>query len=374
MADSDTWISTVAEARKFRDSLDARGGKLVFTNGCFDLLHAGHVRYLRQARALGDALLVALNSDASVRALKGPSRPVTCQADRAEILRALSSVDCVVTFDQPRVTGLITRIKPHVYAKGGDYTIETLDPGERAALEKAGVRIEILPLVAGRSTTGTLDRLRRQEAAPGGAAAGPPNERETGALRLGILGSGRGSNFEAIHRAIEGGTLDADIRVVVSDVADAPILRRARELGHAAVHLDAGTGAKMSGEAQRELCAILRDHDVQVVVCAGFMRILAAPVLDVFEGRIVNIHPSLLPKFKGRQAWVRAIEEGEPETGCTVHLVTGEVDGGRVLAQEIVPISPGDTPGGLYERIQEQEHRLLPRVLAEWRERGLPVG
>ena len=101
------WISTVAEARNFRDALDASGGKLVFTNGCFDLLHAGHVRYLRQARALGDALLVALNSDASVRALKGPSRPVTSQEDRAEILRALASVDCVVAFDEPRVTKLI---------------------------------------------------------------------------------------------------------------------------------------------------------------------------------------------------------------------------------------------------------------------------
>jgi formyltetrahydrofolate-dependent phosphoribosylglycinamide formyltransferase len=374
MAGADTWISTVAEARKFRDALDAGGGKLVFTNGCFDLLHAGHVRYLRQARALGDALLVALNSDASVRALKGPSRPVTSQADRAEILRALSSVDRVVIFDQPRVTNLITRIKPHIYAKGGDYTVDSLDPGERAALEKIGARIEILPLVPGRSTTGTLDRLRGREAVPGAPVAGLAHEPEAGILRLGILGSGRGSNFDAIHRAINEGALDADIRVVISDVADAPILQKARESGYMAVHLEAGAGARMSDKAQRELCGILRDHDVQVVVCAGFMRILTAPVLDQFEGRIVNIHPSLLPKFKGRQAWVRAIEEGELETGCTVHLVTGEVDGGRILAQEIVPINLGDTAGELYERIQEQEHRLLPRVLAEWHERGLPVG
>jgi len=373
MADADTWISTVAEARRFRDTIDAGGGKLVFTNGCFDLLHAGHVRYLRQARALGDALLVALNSDASVRALKGPSRPVTTQADRAEILRALSSVDCVVTFDQPRVTNLITRIKPHIYAKGGDYTIDSLDSGERAALGKIGARIEILPLVPGRSTTATLDRLRQHEAAPAAMAAKLPHELETGTLRLGILGSGRGSNFEAIHRAIDEGALDADIRVVISDVADAPILQKARELGYAAFHLEAGAGARMSGKAQRGLCAILREHDVQVVVCAGFMRILAAPVLDEFKGRIVNIHPSLLPKFKGRDAWVRAIEEGELESGCTVHLVTKEVDGGRILAQERVPITLGDTPGELYERIQEQEHRLLPRVLAEWHERGLPV-
>jgi folate-dependent phosphoribosylglycinamide formyltransferase PurN len=109
------------------------------------------------------------------------------------------------------------------------------------------------------------------------------------------------------------------------------------------------------------------------VVCAGFMRILKEPVLGRYADRIVNIHPSLLPKFKGREAWVRALEEGELETGCTVHLVTGEIDGGRILAQETVPIHLGDSPDDLLERIQEQEHRLLPRVLAEWRERGLPT-
>ena len=224
----------------------------------------------------------------------------------------------------------------------------------------------------GRSTTSTLERLRQDEAAPGALL---PHEPETGTLRLGILGSGRGSNFEAIHRAIDEGALDADIRVVISDVADAPILQKARELGYEAVHLEAGRRGKNVRRARSRSCAtILRDHDVQVVVCAGFMRILKAPVLDRFEDRIVNIHPSLLPKFKGRHAWVRAIDEGELETGCTVHLVTGEIDGGRILAQEMVPINPGDTPEDLYERIQEQEHKLLPLVLAEWHERGLPVG
>jgi formyltetrahydrofolate-dependent phosphoribosylglycinamide formyltransferase len=366
MPDAETWISTPEQARKLRDELDARGGKLVFTNGCFDLLHAGHVRYLRQARALGDALLVALNSDASVRALKGPARPVTTQDDRAEILRGLAAVDCVVVFDEPRVTRLISRIQPHVYAKGGDYTIHSLDPGERSALEQIGARIEILPLVPGRSTTNTLARLKQGEAKPSVKA-------ETGPLRLGILGSGRGSNFEAIHRAIATGALHAEIRVVIADIADAPILRKARELDLEAEHLDAGTGAGMSAGAQRELCEILERHEVQVVVCAGFMRILKEPVLGRFADRIVNIHPSLLPKFKGREAWVRALEEGELETGCTVHLVSAEIDGGRILAQEAVPIHLGDTPWELYERIQEQEHKLLPRVLAEWRERGLPV-
>lgn len=367
MSEADAWISTDVAARKLRDELDARGGRLVFTNGCFDLLHAGHVRYLRQARALGDALLVALNSDASVRALKGPARPVTSQEDRAEILRALASVDCVVIFDEPRVTRLIHRIKPHIYAKGGDYTIETLDPGERAALEGIGAQIQIIPLVPGRSTTNTLARLRQGEAAP---SSGEPEKRT---LRLGILGSGRGTNFEAIHRAIQQGALDAEIRVVISDDPDARILERARELGYETVRLDAGTEGRMSDPSQGELCDILQAHEVQIVVCVGFMRILRGPVLEKYEDRIVNIHPSLLPKFKGREAWVRALAEGELETGCTVHLVTGEIDGGRILAQETVPIHLGDTPEELLDRIQEQEHKLLPRVLAEWRERGLPV-
>ncbi len=372
MPDADTWISTPAQARQLRDDLDARGGKLVFTNGCFDLLHAGHVRYLRQARALGDALLVALNSDASVRALKGPSRPVTSQEDRAEILRALAAVDCVTVFDDPRVTGLINRVRPHIYAKGGDYTIDSLDPGERSALEAIGARIEILPLVPGRSTTRTLARLQQGAVLPesGALSSGRP---EAEPLRLGVLGSGRGSNFEAIHRAIAQGALDAKIRVVISDDAESRILQRARELGYETAHVAPGAGTGMSGEAQQKLCDLLQGHEVQVVVCAGFMRILKEPVLGRYADRIVNIHPSLLPKFKGREAWVRALEEGELETGCTVHLVTGEIDGGRILAQETVPIHLGDSPEDLLDRIQEQEHRLLPRVLAEWRERGLPT-
>ena len=138
----------------------ARGRKLVFTNGCFDLLHAGHVRYLQQARALGDALLVALNGDASVRALKGPSRPLNGEHDRAEVLAALSCVDYVTIFHTERATDLVRIIRPHVYAKGGDYTVDSLDPGERAALEKVGAEIRILPLVPGKSTTGIIEKWR----------------------------------------------------------------------------------------------------------------------------------------------------------------------------------------------------------------------
>ena len=149
-----------SELAGVRDAMERGGQKLVFTNGCFDLLHAGHVRYLQQARALGDALAVGLNSDSSVRELKGEGRPVNAQDDRAEVLAALGCVDYVVIFEGARATETIRAVRPHVYAKGGDYTSQTLDPGERAALEVAGARVEILPLVPGRSSTAVLERLR----------------------------------------------------------------------------------------------------------------------------------------------------------------------------------------------------------------------
>jgi rfaE bifunctional protein nucleotidyltransferase chain/domain len=118
------------------------------------------VRYLRQARALGDALAVGLNGDQSVRELKGPDRPLNSQDDRAEVLSALGCVDYVVIFDGKRATGLLREVRPHVYAKGGDYTPESLDADEKRALEEAGAEIRILPLVPGRSTTGLLGRMR----------------------------------------------------------------------------------------------------------------------------------------------------------------------------------------------------------------------
>ena len=143
-----------------RDAMEAAGQRLVFTNGCFDLLHAGHVRYLRQARGLGEALAVGLNSDRSVRELKGEGRPVNAEEDRAEVLAALGCVDYVVIFDGKRATDVLSTVRPHLYAKGGDYTADSLDPEERAALDKAGTEIRILPLVPGRSTTSTMGRIR----------------------------------------------------------------------------------------------------------------------------------------------------------------------------------------------------------------------
>lgn len=154
-------IMTAAELAEQRDALDAAGRKLVFTNGCFDLLHVGHVRYLQQARALGDALAVGLNSDLSVQALKGVGRPVNPESDRAEVLAALGCVDYVVIFGDKRATELLKTVRPHVYAKGGDYTPESLDPSERVALVEAGSEIRILPLVPGKSTSATLERMAK---------------------------------------------------------------------------------------------------------------------------------------------------------------------------------------------------------------------
>ena len=153
-------IVTAEELSAIRDGMGAAGRRLVFTNGCFDLLHAGHVRYLQQARELGDALAVGLNSDRSVRELKGEGRPINPQDDRAEVLTALGCVDYVVVFDGKRATDVLHTVRPHLYAKGGDYTPDSLDAEERGALSAAGSEIKILPLVPGRSTTTVVERLR----------------------------------------------------------------------------------------------------------------------------------------------------------------------------------------------------------------------
>ena len=141
------------------DEFRANGRKLVATNGCFDLLHVGHVRYLQAARRLGDALVVGLNGDASVRALKGESRPLNRAADRAEVLAALQCVDFVTVFPEMRATEFLKRAQPAVYVKGGDYTPETLDAEERAALAAIGARIEIIPFEPGYSTSAVIERM-----------------------------------------------------------------------------------------------------------------------------------------------------------------------------------------------------------------------
>lgn len=357
--------ATIPDVQRLRAELDAQGKKLVFTNGCFDLLHAGHVRYLHDARALGDALVIGLNSDASVRALKGPDRPLNTENDRAEVLSALRDVDAVVVFDDQRATSLIEAIRPHVYAKGGDYTVESLNREERGALERAGTEIRILPLVPGRSTTSTINKMQ------GGASKEDGSLRK---LRLAVLGSGEGSNLRAIIAAVENTTLNAEIAVVISDQAESNFLKLGRDAGLASHFVDPGPNPRKLGEAaQKEIFEHLERARVDVVVLAGFMRILKEPVISAYSGRIVNVHPSLLPKHKGANAPQLALDAGDAETGCTVHLVTAEIDAGRTLAQATVPVLAGDTAISLHARIKEEEHKLLPRVLNEWRQLGLPV-
>ena len=144
---------------EFAATLRAAGARVVFTNGCFDILHAGHVRYLAAARALGDVLILGLNSDASVRRLKGEMRPVNSAADRAEVVGALASVDYVVIFGEDTAEELIARVRPAVYAKGGDYTRETLP--EARIVESYGGEVAFIPLVEGKSTTGIIERVGR---------------------------------------------------------------------------------------------------------------------------------------------------------------------------------------------------------------------
>jgi len=158
-----TKIIDMTELAKRSRELRAGERKLVVTNGCFDLLHVGHIRYLQAARALGDALAVGLNDDRSVRELKGPRRPVTNERDRAEVLAALSFVDFVTIFAGTRATQFIAAAHPAIYAKGGDYTPETLNAEERAVLEQIGAEIRIIPFEPGYSTSLLLEKLCNSE-------------------------------------------------------------------------------------------------------------------------------------------------------------------------------------------------------------------
>ena len=156
-------IVELDEVARRVEQLRAAGKQIVATNGCFDLLHAGHVRYLKAARARGDVLVVGLNGDRSVSELKGPARPINNETDRAEVLAGLESVDLVTIFPELRATRFIQLVAPDVYVKGGDYSSETLNNEERAALEKVGAKIDIVPFVKGYSTSSLIKKLRREE-------------------------------------------------------------------------------------------------------------------------------------------------------------------------------------------------------------------
>lgn len=185
-------------------------------------------------------------------------------------------------------------------------------------------------------------------------------------LALGILGSGKGSNCRAILEQIRAGRLEADCRIVISDVAEAGILAIAREIGVPAVFFPPGKyRTKLEPEREEELVRLLRASGVELVVLAGFMRVLKSPLLEAFPRRIINLHPSLLPRFPGRKAWVQALAAGESVTGCTVHYVDAGVDSGEIIAQREVPILPNDTAASLHARIQVAERELFPAVIAQ---------
>lgn len=183
-------------------------------------------------------------------------------------------------------------------------------------------------------------------------------------LRLGVLGSGAGSNMQSIQDAIEDGTLDAEIVCVVSDVPGARILERAAEAGIDAAYIDAAPfKTKLEGVAERKYIDYLEQHDVEVVVLAGFMRIIKPGFLSSFPNRVVNIHPALLPSFPGRDAWKQALNYGAKITGCTVHFVDAGTDTGPIILQKSVLVRDDDTPETLHARIQQQEHDAYPEAL-----------
>lgn len=152
-------VLTLDEVAEYRAQLRREGRTVVATNGCFDLLHVGHLRYLTEARACGDFLWVGLNGDASVRELKGPTRPLVPEADRAELLAAWRVVDAVTIFPEMRATAFLSVVQPDIYVKGGDYTAESLNPEEAGALRACGARIEIVRLVPGKSTTNLVKKM-----------------------------------------------------------------------------------------------------------------------------------------------------------------------------------------------------------------------
>lgn len=192
-------------------------------------------------------------------------------------------------------------------------------------------------------------------------------------LTLGILGSGSGSNMQAILDAVESGKLRARIALVLSDNPDAYILERAKLNGIPAETIDCSPHrTKFPDGIQEETAQKLKRAGVDLVCLAGFMRLVKKPLLDAFPSRILNIHPSLLPAFPGMEAWKQAVDAGASETGVTVHVVDSGMDTGPVIVQESVPVHPGDTPESLHSRIQIVEHRLYPAAIASYSQRLEP--
>lgn len=183
--------------------------------------------------------------------------------------------------------------------------------------------------------------------------------------RLAVLGSGKGSNYVALAEAVQRGEPRAEIVLVISDVEDSGILAHARARGHRALFIPPGPKRTvLSPEAEERYAREILDAQTDLVVLAGFLRVLKPGFLRHFPNRVINVHPSLLPQFRGLCAWQQALDAGVTETGCTVHLVDEGVDTGPILAQQRVPVLPGDTAETLHQRIQQAEHTLLPKTLA----------
>ncbi|MGQ0534277.1 MAG: phosphoribosylglycinamide formyltransferase [Caulobacteraceae bacterium] len=181
--------------------------------------------------------------------------------------------------------------------------------------------------------------------------------------RVAVLISGRGTNLQALLDAEQ----DAyEIVLVVSNVPGAPGLERARAAGVEAIALDHKPYGRNREAFERDLDALLIQRNVEIVALAGFMRVLTPFFVRAWKGRLVNIHPSLLPKYPGVNTHARALEAGDKEHGCTVHLVVEEVDSGEIIGQASLPILPGDSPEMLAERVLALEHELYPRCLAEF--------
>ena len=182
---------------------------------------------------------------------------------------------------------------------------------------------------------------------------------------MGVLGSGKGSNFVAIAIACATGKIPAEVGVVLSDVESAGILTRASERKIFAHFIPPGEfRTKLDEVAERSFVGALQTMQVDLIVLAGFMRVLKGEFLRAFEGRIVNIHPSLLPSFPGLEAWKQALDHGVKLTGCTVHFVDAGVDAGPIIGQQAVPVLDNDTPEMLHHRIQAAEHELYPKCIA----------
>lgn len=191
--------------------------------------------------------------------------------------------------------------------------------------------------------------------------------------KLGVLGSGAGTNFTALAQAIREGQVQAEVVLVLSDVPTAGILARAAEFGIPAAFVDPGPyQTKLGDAAQEEIARRFREAGVEFIVCAGFMRRLKAPVLDPWARRILNIHPSLLPQFPGRDAVGQAMAAGVTDTGCTVHLVDEGIDSGEILAQSPVTLLPGDTRAEALAKVNAAEQALYPRIIEEYIHRTFP--